>query len=298
MRIARIAAALLLAAPALAIAAPAKDDDNIVVTGQGDVEEQIKSFVGALTPATPRGQIGRFERALCPRAVGFTAEQRTAVEARMRMVAEGAGIDVAKPDCRPNLLVIATPDRDAFMKELGRKHAYLFGGRTPPEIRKILAQPGSATAWQVEGTLAGDGTEIKYESDVPVRRTTALPSRIVAPVRPYIKGSVVVLDGRVLVGFTTTQVADYALMRALAKIDPAKLESSNAPTILRALDAPEDSEVPTTLTQWDFAFLKGLYSSADNLYAPSQRSQIRRAMEGEIGGKDEEGKASQDRPKG
>ena len=42
------------------------------------------------------------------------------------------------------------------------------------------------------------------------------------------------------------------------------------------------SEVPVTLTQWDFGFLKGLYSSPNNLYAPSQRTEIGRVIEQEL----------------
>jgi hypothetical protein len=35
------------------------------------------------------------------------------------------------------------------------------------------------------------------------------------------------------------------------------------------------SPVPLTLTRWDLGFLKGLYAATDNLYASSQRSEIK-----------------------
>lgn len=289
------AAALAAAFAALPAAAQADDTDGpIVVTGQKDIEKQIQSFVGALTPAPPRGQIGRFETAICPRVVGLADAQRAIVEARMRLVVGKAGLDVGKPDCAANLLVVVTPDKAAFLKALGRDHAYLFGNRSPGEVRKILAQPGSAAAWQVEGTLNADGHPVMLEQGIPVNRTGRSPSRITAAARPYVAGAVVVIDSRALDGFTTTQVADYALMRAVSRVDPARLDASAAPTILRALDAAVDEEVPVTLTQWDFTFLKGLYSGANNLYAPSQRSEIGRVMEREMGADASE----DDNPKG
>ena len=45
----------LLSLALLAAPAAAQDDGPIVVTGYSELEQQIKSFVGALTPASPRG---------------------------------------------------------------------------------------------------------------------------------------------------------------------------------------------------------------------------------------------------
>lgn len=276
MRIALLALALL-AAPAAA-----QDDGPIVVTGHRDLEQQIESFVGALTPASPRGQIARFETAVCPGVFGVPEAQRAAVRDRIRAVAKGVGLDVAKPDCTPNLLVMVAADKNAFIKALGKDHIYLFGDRTPAQVRKILAEPGPATAWQIQTMVNGDGRAVANEGDTPVNRTTRRPSRITAAARPAFLAAAVVIDGAALEGLTTTQLADYAAMRALARIDPTRIDAAAPPTILRILDASSDSEVPVTLTQWDFAFLKGLYSSPDNLYAPSQRSEIERAMNQEF----------------
>lgn len=301
MRLSPIAAALI-AVSAIAAAAPAaaQDDGNapIIVTGQKDLEKQIQNFIGALTPAPPRGQIARFENEICPRALGFTDEQRDVVQDRIKLVAAHAGLKVGAADCRINMLIIATPDKASFLKGLGRDHGFLFGNRTPSEVRQILAQPGSAAAWQVEGQLDADGSPVMLEQGMPVNRTMRRPSRITAATRPYVAGAVVVLDSAALGGLTTTQVADYALMRAFAKVDVQKLDAGSPPTILRALDAPADEEVPVTLTQWDLAFLKGLYSGTNNLYAPSQRSEIGRTIEKEIGADTAKEKPQSDRSQG
>lgn len=300
MRIARTAAAFLLVGLAIATAAPAaaQADAPIIVTGQKDIEKQVESFIGALTPTGPRAQIARFENEICPRAVGFTEPQRLALEERIRLVAGGVGLKVGDvADCRINLLIVAAPDKVAFVKSLGRKHAYMFGDQSPAEVRRILAQPGSAIAWQVEGMLNADGHPVMLTQGIPVNRTTHAGSRITAPARTYIAGAVVVFDSKGLEGLTIMQVADYALMRSFSKVDVARLDKTSAPTILRALDAGADEEVPVTLTQWDFAFLKGLYSGANNLYAPSQKSDIRREIE-KIGEPDKGDEPASAQPKG
>lgn len=272
----------LLALALLATPAAAQDDAPIVVIGQRDIEQQIDSFVGALTPASPRGQIARFETTVCPGAFGMDDAERSAVQDRVRAVAKGVGLDVAAADCKPNLVVIVTADKAAFLKALGKDHGYMFGDRTPTQVRKILAQPGPATAWQIQTMANADGRVILNEGDMPINRTTRNPSRITAAARPAFMAAVVVVEGKALEGLSTTQLADYAAMRALARIEPARIDAGAPATILRILDAAPDSEVPVTLTQWDFSFLKGLYSSPNNLYAPSQRTEIGRVMEQEL----------------
>ena len=276
MRIALVAFALI-AAPAAA-----QTDAPIVVIGQRDIEQQIESFVGALTKTSPSGQIGRFESAICPGAFGMADAQRAAVRDRIRVVAKGVGLDVGDADCTPNLVVVVTADKTAFIKALGKDHNYMFGDRTPAQVRKILAEPGPATAWQVQLTVNSDGRAISNEGDMPINRTTRRPSRITPPARPAFMAAVVVVESKALEGLSTTQLADYAAMRTLARIDPTRIDAAAPATILRVLDAAADSEVPVTLTQWDFSFLKGLYSIPNNLYAPSQRSEIGRAMEQEM----------------
>ncbi len=288
----------LLSLALLAAPAAAQDDGPIVVTGYSELEQQIKSFVGALTPASPRGQIARFETAVCPGVFGIPEAQRAAVRERLRAVAKGVGLDVGKPDCTPKLLVMVAADKTAVVKALGKVHNYMFGDRTPAQVRKILAEPGPATAWQIQTMVNGDGRIVANEGDMPVNRTTRNPSRITAAARPAFLAAAVVIDGAALDGLTTTQLADYAAMRALARIDPARIDAAAPSTILRILDAASDSEVPVTLTQWDFAFLKGLYSSPDNLYAPSQRSEIERTMNEEFDRAGGEGAPPRDKSPG
>lgn len=275
---------VLLVAALLAAPAAAQTDAPIVVIGQREIEQQIESFVGALTRASPRGQIGRFEAAICPGAFGMADAQRAAVGERIRAVAKAVGLTVGNADCTPNLVVIVAANKAAFLKALGKDHNYMFGDRTPAQVRKIIAEPGPAAAWQIQQMVNSDGRPVFNEADMPINRSTQRPSRITPPARPAFAAAVVVVESEALVGLSTTQLADYAAMRALARIDPERVDAAAPASILRILDAAADSEVPLTLTEWDFSFLKGLYSMPNNLYAPSQRTEIGRVMEQELEG--------------
>jgi len=97
-----------------------------------------------------------------------------------------------------------------------------------------------------------------------------------------------VIERRALDGLTTTQLADYAAMRLFARTAPERLAGSTAPTILTIIEAPMGSAVPITLTDWDLAFLRGLYASHNNLYAAEHRSRISRRIANELGRREDE----------
>jgi hypothetical protein len=280
------ASALALSGAAAAQEAPAKGDDStIVVTGNTDVESQVRDFVGALTQAPPRGQLSRFEWAVCPAAIGVSPSQKVAIADRMRRIAQAAGIRVGSATCTPNVLLMVADDKRAFMELLERKYPDYFGDLSTAEVRRLEREPGPAVAWQIQGPArSADGVELHGEngSSFDVNRTIAVGSRITPPTRPQFQAAAVLVEKKALEGLTTTQLADYAAMRGFARTDPARLPPNAPTTILKILDAPMGSEVPVTLTEWDLSFLKALYASPPNLYAASQRTDMRRRIQKDL----------------
>lgn len=267
--------------PAAAVGQTATDAP-IVVTGQKNLEEQIGAFVGALTKAPVTGQLAKFETEICPAALGLPDSYRTAVEQRIRLVAKSVGLRVAKEKCTANVLIMVTRDKAQFLKTLKVKYSYFFSDKTPSEYRAIIAQPGPTAAWQIERMLNADGAPLATEEGVVVNRTTRGASRITAAARPTFAAAAVVVEASALAGLSATQLADYAVMRTFARTDPALLGTSAPPTILNIMEAPDDAEVPITLTQWDLGFLKGLYAAPKNLRASAERSQIGGVLQDEL----------------
>ncbi|HEY0413391.1 MAG TPA: hypothetical protein VGD66_09625 [Allosphingosinicella sp.] len=228
--------------------------------------------------------MGRFDwTSVCPAAAGLSPAQNAAVAARMRRVAEALGIRVAAADCKPNALVLVTRDKKALIKGLRRANPIYFQDASGRPV-DVPDQPGPATAWHLEGRLDRSGAPVAIDpiGQYYVVNSPTPPSRISASLRPIFLASVLVVEAGALEGLTTTQVADYAAMRAFAGTDPARLAGSAAPTILTVLDAPMDSEVPPTLTQWDLAYLKGLYASAPSHYGRAQSGEVRQHMNKEL----------------
>lgn len=278
---------LLLAAsaavPALAQEASAPDDDStqaIVVQGIRDQKKEVGRFVDALTEAPIQGQLSRFDWAVCPAAVGLGDAQNAAIAERMRRVAKAAAIPLAQPGCRPNALLIATTDKRELIDQLRQKYPAYFTGVTRSEIQELKRDPSPAAAWHVEGLLDADGVEVPRDvvtGQHVIERTDA-PSRIKTMSRPHFVASILVVELKALPGLTVNQIADYAAMRIFAHTDPRRLRKTEAPSILGAIDAPMNSAVPLTLTEWDLAFLKSLYTSDPNRRASSQRQEMKQIV--------------------
>jgi hypothetical protein len=277
--------AALCAGLACAAAAPAQtqnqteSDTEIVVTGNRDIENELQDFVGALTLDSSNRQLARFERKICPTAIGLSPAHKLAVAQRITQIAQAANIAVGKAKCTPNLLVVVTPDKALFINAMYKKFPNYFGDLSGSEVRRMARAPGPAAAWHVEGPkVSADDVEMSDGSDeVYVNRTTRAGSRIVAAVRPQFAAAAVIVETGALRGLTTVQLADYAAMRTLAKADPARLPST-APTILKVLEIPMGEEVPITLTAWDLSFLQSFYAAPANLSAGAQRASIRQGV--------------------
>ena len=269
-----LSAALAAQQPAPANSPPV--DQAIVITGQKDQGKAIQDFVGALTAVPSNRQLSRFEHEVCPAVYGLAKPQADAVANRIRLVAKNVGIAVGGAHCAPNVLLLVTSDKSAFLKELQR-HSADYLGLTDKQFRKLEREPGSAAAWQTQGpAMTEDGVDLTEDTTqgVVVNRTIDPSSRITQPVHPQFDTSVVVVERKALVGMTVTQLADYTAVRALTGADPAKLANSSAPTILHVLEVPIGQAAPITMTSWDFTFLKGYYDARRNLRTGAQRSAI------------------------
>ena len=285
--------ALLLSTASTAQVSPpaAGSGDEIIVEGQRDRGKAIDAFVKALTPARAGGQLSRFDQSVCPASFGLDDGQNRQIVARMKAVAQAAGLTVAAEGCRPNALVITVRDKDEFVAVMRKERPAFFVDPLgmPLQIPKVA---GPAVAWHVKGMVDSDGVRAAVADSATGGRyyevSTSMMSRIRPNVRPDFLAGVLVIDVDALVGLTTTQIADYAAMRLYSQADPASLAGSSQQSILKVVDAPIGSDVPVTLTAWDLAFLKSLYATDPQQKASSQRNDISRRFKDELNGSKDE----------
>lgn len=268
---------------------PSPETPPIVVQGVQDREKAIRTFIRDLTPAPVHGQLSRFEAPVCPAVAGLPGNEADYIAGRMRRIAGAAGIRVAKEHCDANVVLIVTSDKPAFLKRLDQqRHEYFPSDWGSSEIHELERDPAPVAAWQLEGAYWADGRPIS--SDIiaastgggdflaAAQKTIEPASRLKPSARHDFLTSVVVVQRSALDGLTTTQLADYAAMRAFVRTDPKRVPSGGMDTILSVIDAPMGSAVPLTMTAWDLSFLKAFYANGNNSYAEYQRSEMQRLM--------------------
>lgn len=264
-------------------AAPPTPSD-IIVQGERQKEERIRGFIDALTNVPSFGQIGRFHSSICPAVVGLPAAQVRLISDRMRRVAQAAAIRVGPANCKPNVFLMAVPDKRGAIDELYRKFPAYFSGISDKDVRRLAAAPQPVVAWQIKGRVNADGEFLKKPvgRDYYVNEGTHSASRMAAASMPDFVASIVMIELKAIGGLSVTQVADYTAMRAFADTDPRRAAGSGAPTILTILDAGENQAVPLTLTHWDLGYLKSLYTTSNAYYAGYQRGDMEHVLKKEL----------------
>jgi hypothetical protein len=286
---------LLAASAALPTVAAADDapaptqGDDIIVQGTVTSRKEVYGFVKELTPAPIGGQLGRFLAPVCPRVIGLPQGQGAMVEARMLKVAAASGVPVASQPCVTNIYVLVGGDKEETINGLRKKFPKLVAGVPASVLKRLAEAEGPVAAWQIVGEIGPDGMPLHWvrtstESEpVQVSNTIGWASRITRLTRPQFVGSILVVEAKAIDGVDTRQLADYAVMRTMAPTDTTHRTALPARSIIQLFDPGASPDTaPMTVTHWDFAFLKALYASSNDVAATQQRGEMARKMAKEL----------------
>ncbi len=277
------------AAPISMSAQPSSADEPIVVQGTADTRKQINHYVDQLTAAQSDDQLGRFLAPICPKVLGLLPGEGDLVEQRMRKVAAAVGAPLAPEKCHPNIFVLIGSDKRASIEGMRKQYPALVDGVPAATLKALEANPGPAASWQVVGLIGADGMPLASvrtsEGSDPVRivKSFGWISRVSRLTKPQFLVSILVIETKALNGVDTRQLADYAAMRTLAPTDTTHRIAVAAPSILKLFDVGVTPEIaPASVTWWDFAFLKALYSTDNEVNSAQQRGDIAHQMQKEL----------------
>lgn len=286
-----LCSALCVSAPAAAQQQQqeAQPGPDIVVQGEKDPRQRIDTYVRELVPTPVGEQLGKFLHPVCPLVLGLPEAQNAQVEARIRQVAAAIPAKVAADPCTANLLVLVGRDKNEILTGLKKQFPELVRGVSRGQLKEMAAMERPVAAWQTLARVGRDGMPLSVArigagaDPVPVVRAFGTPSRIVELTKPHFVSSVVVVESQALDRVSTRQLADYAVMHALAPVDATREEQLPARSILSLFEpgsAPETA--PQSVTWWDFAFLKSLYATDNSYSASAQRRAIGREMQKQL----------------
>lgn len=274
--------------PAVAQNRPASSPvtSDIIVVGHKDADQdkKIQEFVRNMTRSPGTEPIARWDAsASCPQTFGLNPNDNQAITDRMRRVATAANVNLAPPDCKKvNVVVIFATDKDAMIDILRKSAPDLFVDAHGDRIH-FTKDDEPAVSWHVKGLVDRGGRRLYAPNGEPFSLLTSdSPSRLEAMTQPVYLTSMVVIERQGAIGLTTTQLADYAVMRAYTDASPARAAKVGAPTILTVLKAPMGGETRKSMTNWDLALLKGLYAVPATLLSSAQQGAIAASMKREL----------------
>ena len=260
-------------------AAPAHEDqavrlEDIQVSGRR-LDDLIQSFVSEVAAPNRGRGIARWDRSVCVGAVNLRREAAQYLVDRVSTVAEDLGLSPGDPGCTPNLLIVATSDGDAFARELveRRRRALRMGGsgmdRGAAALRDFQETSRPVRWWQVSMPvdsetgqravrIPGECTnDCSGPMDYAPTISVSAASRLTTQIVDHLFRAIIVVDVSKTGAVNSEQLADYIAMVSLAQIDPTADTSAYA-SILNVFNDP--SSAPS-LTEWDKAYLNGLYDA-------------------------------------
>lgn len=268
-------------APPVAGSPGAVDLGEITVDGRR-LEDMTRSFVQEVAaPARNRG-LARWRTGLCVGVANLQNDVAQYIVDRVSTVAEDLGLVVGEPGCTPTALIVAVADANAFTPDFVAKRPRLFrvggagmdqGGaalerfiRNDQPVRWwVVSAPTDNDTGQIAVRLFGHHNYVHNTSNSAFERPenfapqiyTRGASRLSTQIVDDTKRVFVIVDVDKLGEVTTEQLADYVAFVTLAQIDP-QADTSGYLSVLNVFDEPTQA---SGLTQWDRAYLTGLYDS-------------------------------------
>lgn len=267
-------------------AAAQQTEPDIVVVGER-TEEAVRGFVAAMSaPARGVDQLARWDRRICPGVAGLRGRYAQFLIDRMAQRAFDVDLDVGEPGCRPNILIVVTTDPDSVARELYDDHPAALGyfdesGEATRGRRMLRATFLNSDApvrwWHVSHAASATGQEFTRPSGgmcalgeggvmevmrcYPTNMASGGASRLRATSRQDFGAAFIIVDANRLaeIDYDFNALADYVAMVALAQLDP-QADVSGFPSVLNLWAGGGDVS-PVALTDWDLAYLRGLYAS-------------------------------------
>ena len=257
--------------------------EEVIIMGR-PLREVVADYVQSVTaPAASAEGLAVWRGTVC---IGVADMQPTPAQYmidRISDIAASLGLEPGAPGCRPNILITATEDGDALATAMVAEHRRSFrtgvvGGDRGSRALADFQRSGSPVRWwltslPVHAETGQPAVRLRgQEPFEPAENRTRIQdfgpyasqtaaSQLRRNVRDQLQQSIIIIDMKALNTANFTQITDLVAMVALAQINPGS-ELGGLPSILSLFD--EADTPPDGLTEWDWAYLRGLYDSEQN----------------------------------
>jgi hypothetical protein len=259
--------------------ASAKLPQITVEAQRRDTEKRVHEFVSHVPVMSNSDEsFARWDTPICPLIAGLPRDDGEFVLTRLSEIAASVGAPLDSRECRANFIVLVTSDPAASLKAWAARARYqhLFGEADPEKIKIFLKTQRAIRVWYNEqqvaaenGSVSTPGSQIGVLTSSLTHSSSSglnLPApAFQSPVATRLEWNavwsissvIVAVDAGAMKGLKIGQMADYIAMAGLAQFN-LDADFGTAPTILRLFKSTDDAK-PSSLSDWDKAYLKALY---------------------------------------
>lgn len=259
----------------------AVDLGEVVVDGRR-LEDMTRDFVHEVgAPSNNRG-LARWRDGVCVGVANLQNDLARYIADRVSTVAEDVGLKPGHPGCTPSVLVVAVSNANAFTPDFiaSRPRLFRVGGagmdRGVAALERFKTSDRPVRWWIVTAPVDSDTGQIATRLPGQARSTpnpdrpegdsvmnfapvitTRQASRLSTQIVDDTKRAFIIVDVDRIGDVSTRQLADYIAFVTLAQVDP-EADASGYASILNVFGDPAQTD---GLTQWDQAYLRGLYDA-------------------------------------
>ena len=251
---------------------------DVIIDGR-PLEEAATAFVDEVADPPGQAHMSRWNTPICVSMANMRAPYGQLFVDRVSAHAAELGVDVSRPGCTPNVVIVATQNGRATAEHLVEHAGLSFrptNGPTNPSraaLRAFRTSEAPVRWWNI-------GMPVSRDTGDPAFRPRGGPSpivnvyagsRLTSSIRYDMQAVIVVVDLNRTAGVSMSALADYVSMVTLAQIDP-ETDVRGYDTILNAFEDPVHAQ---GLSDWDRSYLEALYSGEANRFnRRQQRSEL------------------------
>ncbi len=297
------------AQPSVIPAHTALPTENVTVTGTKS-RELLRGFVRSFTaPTRSTGKVGRWKAGICTSAVGLKPQFAVFISQHVKDIAKQAGAPVNdRASCTPNILIVFTTAPQHLLDDIRKRQPNLLGYYdNSAQLEALSTVTHPVQAWYMTATRdahgitevdsarrTGSGLAYTYKCLPPdpgmctiylrdARAMSATDSRLGDGLRSELYNVIIVADRDKLASYEIGPLSDYIAMLALAQFGSLDV-CQQLPSIMNML-APNCDRKSEALTEFDKAYLYGLYKATPDLNLGVQQDQVAYEMEQALKGR-------------
>lgn len=203
------------------------------------------------------GTLSRWKEGVCIKTEGLPPAFEDYVSARVEAIAAAVRTPYEKRHpCRPNVYVIFTNEPQRFIDGTVDQNPEILGYHYSAQLKKLRSIDRPIQAWHITGLEAGlSGVVLDSVWAPPLIVPSA--TRISTGVQSFILFTLVVVDGKKILGYPLGAIADYIAMLTLAQVRLID-HCGELPSILDLMATACARKKSQSITAADLAYLRSL----------------------------------------